>query len=342
MSVSAAQILFSLKVQHEYFGETSAAALFQTGKVHTMPELFIHPTANGIIFFVKSPLAHSFSKQIIVPIHYTDPLFINYTKLELLLPGVEGKDASNKLNNKQIYYFSANQADANGVIGADKAPLLPLHQLQFIYPFEKNDLQNLDKIILEPLGSNNNSSELPKILVEKGLLLNMSLVGDGAYTVTFSFTNKPSISYSFFSSDSLFQKPAPAVFQWLPSVQNGKTGMEYTIFYTARQVYWRYFFTGLSSDEWAGFQIQPFAIGGNTIHFEKENRPIQLPNGNSAFVAYTQLPVPFRNISQWKISGVLSPSTDVKLPNAQPDILKTFKLPETSEMVYCAEIFYQF
>lgn len=339
MMVNTVQILFTLKVQHEYFGDAPVASLLQIGRNSTNPELYIRPAKNGIVFYTKLSKVSAFSGKIIFPLEYTDPLFINYTQLAPLQP-------QNKLysvSNKQIYFFDTNQANASGFLYSRKAPLLALHPLRFTYSLDGNDQNDLDKILLFPLGSNNPLLELPKTLTPEGLSFDLSLNGEGAYTVVFSFHNKPSVQYDFFVSDALFQRPSPAVLQWTPPLQPAKnSGTEYTIVYDARPTYWRYIITGLSSAEWANFQILPFIINNKTIDFAKEKDAILLPNGQKAFSIYTNSAIPYQYNPAWKIKAALSASNQVQLPYAQPSILKTMKLPQSSKTVYCTEIFYQF
>lgn len=324
------QILGEIKVQHEYFERKNpmSALRLQPETLSTDPNLKFKPNNDGLLIYSMVPLESLSSRQIYIPFYILDPNYLVYTALDL-----DEETAS------QVLYFDSIKAK-NNVLSVESAERLNLYPLRFTYPTEGEEFKKLNNVTLGPIGGEGDILPIPGS-GDKGCLIDLTEKGIGCYQITFTFDDQSTKTDRFFASDKL-QQLRQSIFALLSWQANtgAETPLVYTISFSARSTYWRYFIFGLSAEEGEKTELSGLKVNDQEIAFIREKKVVEFPNEKKAYVFHSEKPIPFHQRPPWRIS-LTSPKVPdkIQLPFAKPGLLKPVTEPLVAATGYVSEIY---
>ncbi len=340
MITTSFEKILQLNIQHQYFSDEGAGDIF---KFEMMSVLSDYPAKlklqqlsnNCSLFHEKSVSAMSGLADHIsdtgdtngytfnFPINILDSSFFNYTNLDF--------------QAEKVLYIRYNNAP---VLKASEGEWLDIKAKQFVYPLAAEDMERLSAIKLERTNGQTIPVALPERPYGNGILVNLFGEPDDAYQLVIDFKNPDKRqTYSFFCSDRLVQVP-PNIIVGVDSKTQDKN-LSLTLSFDARQVYLKYFFLGLKKDEdWNTGKISSFNFSGQNINFIKATSSEVLENGQSAYTAVSDHPVPFLQRPNWNIKYSSDQiSQGFQLPYPSPDNTLRIEEEPDGQIRYLSNIY---
>ncbi len=329
--------IFQLDFQHDYFNHSNALKIFKMGTIlNGSPSTGLKETENGYFAFMPSPhqkpkdkskeetpewTVFGFSIQI------EDASFFNFTDIEF--------------KSGHIFYLNNEQAK-NSVIHFSDALSLPVFPSQFTYDLTGIDQHSLKAIRLEVPNKKSWNLPMPKDTKQNTYPIDLRGELAGKYQLTFEFSNaENSKKYTFFYSDQYYKNPPPIVFEWLGEInETNNNFLSYTILFSARSTYWRYNFVNIDQQDWEEISFSSITKNDQTISFSKDKQIITLPNGQTAFVALSNAPIPLQERPNWnlRLRSKRWPN-GIVLPYPQGNDLSLLNTEEGNSK-YCSNIYF--
>ena len=265
--------------------------------------------------------ANAIIDSILIGIEINDSRFFNFTQL-LYTPD-------------QVLFVELNRNSNNPYLVSDKN-WLDRKNGSFNYRLETSTKGELKSASLVDVFGQKEAIALPS---KKADTLTVNMFGKqlGAYQLELKWAHDH-LNYPFFFAGPSFKSYQMAVF-W----ENDGSGKNWKVELPASKAIWRYFIRGISQTIWKGLEINPITTSRGTVSFEKSQQEQPMPNGEFAYLFYSNAPILWEANKSWKIQ-LCSKKLKLErvLPYATPDLIRRIKHPSTGVTDYYADVYIQF
>ncbi len=292
--------LFHLAVSHSYFGNDSALAVLEMGPVlgNNLPRIGQRVVAEKLGFFSQQMSPKGVDQPILVPIYSSDPLFLNYTELNLEFDRAKYSNIQVRETFPHQVVCLQSTKTPDKLLKANTGTMFPVHfeYLEVTFKKEKSKEGQVEPKYEALIGLELKNEKLGVSVIvppEPNAPCRVDLPSgvNGIFHLIVTWLDETIETYTFFALSHSLSVPPLAILCLYPEQlvdipENGTPSFlepSYTVLFQPQAVIFRYFLISrdVSLD---GAQVILSRDASPDIIFEREPELFPLSDGSNAVV----------------------------------------------------------